>query len=62
MKIDALKVDVERLRRDRDRAHRELERGKAAAKNAVAQVVERLRVEVHSRAIAERERTCYSPI
>tara|TARA_B110000003_G_scaffold261960_1_gene284170 strand:- start:1301 stop:4885 length:3585 start_codon:yes stop_codon:yes gene_type:complete len=56
MKIDALKVDVERLRRDRDRARRELERGKAAAKNAVAQVVERLRVEVHSRAIAERER------
>jgi len=51
-----LKVDVERLRRDRDRARRELERGKAAAKNAVAQVVERLRVEVHSRAIAERER------
>ena len=32
MKIDALKVDVERLRRDRDRARRELERGKAAAK------------------------------
>ena len=56
MKIDALKVDVERLRRDRDRARRELERGKANAKNAVAQVVERLRVEVHSRAIAERER------
>ena len=56
MKIDALKVDVERLRRERDRARRELERGKAAAKNAVAQVVERLRVEVHSRAIAERER------
>jgi len=56
MKIDALKVDAERLRRDRDRARRELERGKAAAKNAVAQVVERLRVEVHSRAIAERER------
>ena len=56
MKIDALKVDVERLRKDRDRARRELERDKEAAKNSVAQVVERLRVEVHARAIAERER------